>query len=356
MIDRRSAMAHALHNTRNIMKLSSSLILFTVGCAASTPGMPGEGRGSGSGSGSGSGTVPLTLDGKYAMQSDFNIEANMPGTAGDVVNGFIQATDDPDDPTKYILDQLIAQLPSGTFKSVVQGAESFVAGYLNDRLLDVAPDFVTRILDIGDKFGQVARHFGLIEQLDIDANGQATVTVTGVHFKVDTEELDFAFHDYQLADVTVTGVGVTLDATGKLTIADHKLPLSYGKLLRLAVDNVIIPMVDPAAVDLSDVFHDAVDCTNVGQYVYDAVGIGSPSTFESACNAGLTFAASAIYQQIDKIDASAFEFDVTGVAKAVDTNHDGKADKLQTGKWTGTLSYAGTPAPLATATFLGARL
>lgn len=338
------------------MMRSLPFILLTAACAASAPNGGGDGTGSATNPDGGSGAVPLSLQGQYAVQSDFDIATNMPGTAGDVVNGFIQATDDPDDPTKYVLDQLINQLPNGTLKSVVQGAESFVAGYLNDRLLDVAPDFVTRILDVGDKFGQVARHFGLIEQLDVGANGQATVTVTGVHFKVDTEELDFAFHDFQLADVKVTGVAVTLDATGKVTIASHKLPLSYGKLLRLAVDNVIIPMVDPAAVDLSDVFHDAVDCTNVGQYVYDAIGIGSPSTYEAACGAGLTFAASAIYQQIDKIDASAFEFDVAGIAKAVDTNHDGKADKIQTGKWTGTLSYAGTPAPLSTATFLGARL
>ncbi len=339
------------------MMRSLPFVLLTAACAASAPTGGGEGPGSNSTNpGDGSGAVPLSAQGQYAIQSDFDIATNMPGTAGAVVNGFIDATDDPDDPTKYILDQLINQLPSGTLKSVVQGAETFVAGYLNDRLLDVAPDFVTRILDMGDKFGQVARHFGLLETLDIGANGQATVTVTGVHFTVDTEALDFAFHDYQLADVKVTGVGVTLDNTGKLTIASHKVPLSYGKLLRLAVDNVIIPIVDPAAVDLSDVLHDAVDCTNVGQYVYDAIGIGSPSTYESACNAGLTFAASAIYAQIDKIDGSAFEFDVAGTAKAVDTNHDGKADKLQTGKWTGTLSYAGTPAPLSTATFLGARL
>ena len=304
----------------------------------------------------GSGSVPLTAEGRYQLASTYDIATNMPGTAGAVINGFISATDDPDDPTRYILDQLINQLPSGTFKNVVQGSESFVAGYLNDRLLDVAPDFVTRILDLGDKFGQVAKHFGTIDTLDIAANGTATHTVTGIHFKVDTEELDFNFHDYGIADVKVTGIAVTLDQTGKLTIADHKVPLQYGALLHLAVDNVIIPMIDPAAVNLDDVFHDAVDCTNVGQYVYDAVGIGSPSTFESACNAGLSFAASAVYAQIDKIDGSAFEFGINGIAKAVDKNHDGKADVIQTGKWGGTLSYAGTPAPLANATFTGTRL
>lgn len=340
------------------MMRSLPFILLTAACAASAPTTnPGGDDDPGSNTNPDDpGAVPLSAEGTYSLQSDFDIATNMPGTAGAVVNGFISATDDPDDPTRYVLDQLIAQLPDGTLKNVVSGSEAFVAGYLNDRLLDVAPDFVTRILDVGDKFGQVAKHFGTLDTLEIDASGMATHTVVGVHFKVDNEELDFLFKDYGIADVQVTGIATTLDATGRLTIADHTVPLSYGKLLHLAVDNVIIPMVDPAAVDLGDVLHDAVDCTNVGQYVYDAVGIGSPSTYESACNAGLTFAASAIYAQIDRIDSSAFAFGIDGVAKAVDKNHDGKADALQTGKWTGTLSYAGTPAPLGNATFKGTRL
>ncbi|MBV8761289.1 MAG: hypothetical protein JO257_28590 [Deltaproteobacteria bacterium] len=342
---------------RSLPLLLAACLGGLAACAADAPpaGTTDPG-GSNTPPGDGSGSVPLTAEGKYQLASTYDIATNMPGTAGAVINGFISATDDPDDPTRYILDQLINQLPSGTFKNIVQGSESFVAGYLNDRLLSVAPEFVTRILDIGDKFGQVAKHFGTIDTLEIAANGTAIHTVTGVHFKVDTEELDFLFKDYGIADVKVTGVAVTLDATGKLTIADHKVPLPYGALLHLAVDNVIIPMIDPVAVDLSDVFHDAVDCTNVGQYVYDAVGIGSPSTYEAACNAGLSFAASAIYQQIDHIDGAAFEFGINGTAKAIDKNHDGKADVIQTGKWGGTLSYAGTPAPLANATFTGTRL
>jgi hypothetical protein len=340
------------------MMRSLPFILFTAACAASAPTSPGGGGDDG-GSNTNpddDGTVPLTAEGTYSVQSDFDIATNMPGTAGAVVNGFISATDDPDDPTRYILDQLIAQLPDGSIKNACQSSEGFVAGYLNDRLLDVAPDFVGRILDIGDKFGQVAKHFGTLEKLEIAANGTATHTVVGVHFKVDNEELDFLFKDYGMSDVQVTNIPVSLDTTGKLTIADHHVPLSYGQMLHLAVDNVIIPLVDPAAVDLSDVLHDAVDCSNVGQYVYDAIGIGSPSTFESACNAGLTFAASAIYAQIDRIDGSAFEFGITGTAKAVDRNGDGKADVIQVGKWGGTLSYAGNPAPLANATFKGTRL
>jgi hypothetical protein len=147
-----------------------------------------------------------------------------------------------------------------------------------------------------------------------------------------------------------------LDATGKLTIGDHKLPLSYGKILRIGLDNVIIPMLDPYATNLQELLADNIDCSQVGQAISDALGFGGQSTWQSACDAGLQFGANAIYQKIDDIDASALEFDVNGVAKGVDTDHDNKVDSLQLGKWLGTLSYSGTPAPLSTATFVGSRM
>lgn len=368
MIAQRSDIAVTLRGTTTALRagtmtpraVTSSLLLAfgatAAGCSATIgdpPGVGGDGTGS---DGTGSGAVPHSAQGKYALHSTFDISANMPGTAGDVVRAFIAATDDPADPTLWIVQQVIGALPNGAFKNVLNGATPFVAGYLNDRLLDVAPSFVTDILDFGDKFGQIAKGFGTLEELDVAADGTATHIVNGVHFKVDDQELDFAFKDYNLSDVKVAGVQVALDNTGKLTISSHKVDLSYGAMLRLGVDNVIIPMVDPSATTLGDVLHDWVDCANVGEYIYEAVNIGSPSTFEQACDTGLTLGGNFIYSEIAKIDGAAFEFGIDGTAKAVDTNHDGTLDTIQTGKWAGTLSYAGTPAPLATATFIGSRM
>jgi hypothetical protein len=341
------------------MKMTSLSLTFALalgvtaaGCAANAP----DGDDDGGGSGSGSETIPTSPEGKYSMTSDYDVATNMPGTAGDVVNSFIDATNSPDDPTHWILDQLIAQLPDGTVKNVLKSSIPFVAGYLNDRLLDVAPDFVVTIRDVGNKFGQIAQHFGMKETLEVAANGQATKTVTGMHFVVDTIELDYAFKDYNLTDISIPGVVVQLDQTGKLTIGEHKVPVSYGKVMRLALDEVIIPFVDPSAVTLEDLLKKIVNCHNVGIYVYEAIGIGSASTFESACNSGLHSGAQAIYTQIGKVDTAALEFGVTGIAKGLDSNHDGKMDKIQTGAWSGTLTYSGSAAPLARGTFIGSRL
>jgi hypothetical protein len=223
-------------------------------------------------------------------------------------------------------------------------------------LLDVAPDFVVTIKDIGNKFGQIAHNFGTLETLEVNAMGQATKVVNGVEFKVDTIDLQYMFKDYNMSDVNIPGVGVMIDATGRLTIADHKVPLSYGKLLRLGLDEVVIPMVDPTAVNLGDVLKHLVNCQNVGQYMYDALGFGSASTFQTACDAGLGFGASALYGLLNKVDGSALEFGINGIARGIDSNSDGKMDKIQTGAWAGTLSYAGTPAPLSKGVFVGQRM
>jgi hypothetical protein len=44
----------------------------------------------------------------------------MPGDAGQVIRQIIDATDSPDDPTHWILDQLVAQLPPGSIKNNLQ--------------------------------------------------------------------------------------------------------------------------------------------------------------------------------------------------------------------------------------------
>ncbi len=341
------------------MKRNLSMSLFLLlgaavaGCAADAPGQddddvvnpPGEEL-----------PVPLTPEGTFSVQSDFDLATNLPGTAGTVVNYFINATDDPDDPTKFIVEQVIAALPDGSIKNNLAGAVPFVAGYLNDKLLEVAPTFVTKIVEVGDAFGQVAHHFGTIEKLEITASGAAVKTVQGLHFNIDSVDMDFAFADYGMAEVKVEGLQVLLAQTGKLDISAHKIPMKYGSLLKLAMNQAIIPMIDPSVTDLEGLLKKMVNCQAVGRYIYEAVGIGSPSTFESACNGGLKAGSAAFYKALDNVDTAALEFGLAGTARGVDRNRDGKMDDIQTGIWTGELKYAGTPAPLSTAKFFGTKM
>lgn len=358
----------------NFKNFSFALALATVsaaavGCAATSVDDPtaggdmgGDDGGSDTGTQTGSSGDPapkaLNATGTYLMASTFDISTNLPGTVGAVTNQFIAATDDPDDPTKWVCDLLIAQL-SGTAKSIAQDAEDVAVGYLNDELLSIAPTFVTDILQVGQDFGDITKHFGLVSQLAVTGtpgNYTAVHTVTGVHFKIDNIESDYMFSDYGADNVVVPGVGVTIDTTGKFSVAQHAVPLTYGQVLHIGLDAAILPMIDPNATDLASFLQDEIDCNAVGEAVSDAIGIGSASMYAGACTAGLSAAANLIYAQIDKIDTSPLTFNMAGVAKAGSSNNDGKVDTIAVGKWDGTIGYAGTPAPMATATFTGTRM
>jgi len=350
------------------MKTTNSLVLAlalafgttAAACGGTDPSdMAGGDGGGGSGSGSGGNQKPLDTTGKFAVHSTFDLATNMPGTAGTVVNTIIAATDGSDDPTRWILDQLISQLPSGTVKSVLTSGEGFVAGYLNDRLLAIAPDFVSTMVQVGHDFGDIAKQFGLNETLELTHAGTdytAVHSVTGAHFKLGNQEADYTLANYNMANVVVNNVSVTMDATGQLTIAAHNIPLAYGKLMRLGLDAAIIPALDASARNLGDLLAHTVDCQAVGAAIADAIGIGSASTFAGACTLGLAAGANFVYSKIDAIDGTALQFGLAGTAKGFDKNSDRTIDTIATGTWSGTLSYGTTPAPLAPSTFFGERM
>lgn len=322
-----------------------------TGCATDPGTMPG-----GDDDGGDDQPKPLDPTGTYTMHSTFDLATNMPGTAGNVINSIIAATDDQDDPTAWIVDQIIAQVPEPA-KSALNAGKAFVVGYLNDHLLDLAPDFVTTMVHVGHDFGDIARHFSLNETFEVSRVGNEYVavhTVTGAHFKLGTQDRDYSLVTYHLPNVIVTNVGLTMDANGQLTISSHKVSLPYGKLLRLGLDAAIIPLLDSTAHTLNELLAHKVDCQKVGNAIGDALGFGA-STFRTACTTGLNAGANFVYSKVDAIDGSALEFSLSGNAQARDQNNDRRIDAIQTGTWGGTLTYAGSPTPLIPATFFGER-
>jgi hypothetical protein len=310
---------------------------------------------------------PLPVDtdatGTYALKSTYDLATNAPGRAGEVARAIIAATDDPDDPTSWLLDQAIAQIPNDRIRNFLAGVKPFVAQFLNDRLLDIAPDFVSTMVTIGNDFGQVSKSFGLDDTLVISksADGLTAVhTVTGARFKIDNVESSYPFRDYAISDVTINGVGVAVETSGKVTLASHKVPLAYGAVLRVALDGAIVPSIDPSATGLGQLFEHQVNCSRFGEaiddYVREELGFSlGTAAFSAACRAGMNAAATAIYSKIADLDGTALEFEIAGTARGLDKNGDHALDTIQSGAWTGTVSYGTTPAPLAGATFSGTR-
>lgn len=334
-----------------------------VGCADSTKGgnddTGGDGDGDGSGSQEPQPEPQMDAQGTYRIHSTFDIATNMPGGGGSFVNGLIDATDSPDDPMSWLVDQMLAQMDDSTFKDILVGAKPFVIGYLNDRVTALAPDLVGTIDQIGDRMNELLKNLGVNEKLLVtlvDQTLMGQITADGVRFKLAgvTKDLLFAHHD--IDDVVVPSVLITLEAQSKLRIGEHTLSLPYGKIMRLGLDAAVIPVIDPAATSLADLLDNVVDCSGVGQSVSTALGFGSAALYAGACLAGLDAAADAIYDQLLASDTK-LDFHLIGNARGIDLDNDYKLDELSSGNWAGSMHYSGTPAALGQpASFVGKRM
>src|ERR1700733_8306850 len=107
------------HPMKTIAKPLGSASLFSflalgslvTGCASSpstpagddggdTGGSDNGGGGGGGRGGRGGTSRPPGASGQHRWTSTYDVATNMPGTVGTIVNDFIAATDDPNDPTQ----------------------------------------------------------------------------------------------------------------------------------------------------------------------------------------------------------------------------------------------------------------
>jgi hypothetical protein len=264
-----------------------ALTATAVGCA--TDATEGEQPGDGDGDQLGNEPLPTTAEGTFTLHSKFDLATNLPGRVGTVTNIIIDATDDSNDPVQYLYDRVVDGLGEGTVKDALRGAGPLVTGYLNDRLKDIAPEFANRMLLLGNRFGSIAKNFGTTSRLEVRKSGDGYVArhiTNGVEFKVtdgaNVLELEFPFADYGMRDIVIDNIPVTLEASGKLTIQPHAIAVSFGQVLRVGIDEMLLPIIDEDAANLGDLFHNLVNCHEVGVAVHDALRLGSVGAFEAA--------------------------------------------------------------------------
>ncbi|MEO7733575.1 MAG: hypothetical protein ABIY55_21610, partial [Kofleriaceae bacterium] len=122
--------------------------------------------------------IPSSAAGSFALTSELALA--IPDEAEPMIATLTAATDGPDDPTRYLVDRMIATLPDGTLKTIALSAAPYVAAYLSARLDDVAPRFAPGIALLAGGLSRIATHFGTTETLRIDKAGTAVRTITGV--------------------------------------------------------------------------------------------------------------------------------------------------------------------------------
>ena len=300
--------------------------------------------------------IPTSPAGIFTLTSTLDIE--VPPAAAPVLARLIAATDGPDDPSRYLLDRMIATLPDGPIRTLAGNAAPYLAAYLNERLGEIAPGFVTGIDKLADGLSRIASHIGTVETLQIDATGAATRTITAVRFELGAAPITLRLADNGLGDI-VTSLDVTLDTAGAagpagtIALGTHAHALPYGAVLRLGLDRAVVGSVVPAAHDLAGALTALVDCDRLGTMVADRIGLGSEAPYRAACRAGMIAIASEVYDRIATIDDTPLGLELAGTALGIDLDANGTMDELRQGRWTGTVTSGSSRAAIQAASFTG---
>ena len=304
---------------------------------------------------------PFSLAGTYDIDSDFDVVSGLPGDVGTVVNEIIEMTDDANDPATYLLDKLEDEV-GGFFGDALGALRPGIDGIVNDVIINNAPDLVNDLINLGNNFGEAARKFGTDSTFVISeaSGGEGYVarhTMHGFHFRIDNMNFGFTNDELGEEDVEVANIGVSHTAD-KVTIQAHDMPIQYGGFLAKALNEVLVPMLDPNATGLGDYLNNRINCTAVGQSLSDSIGLGSASFWEGACETGISAAANAVVGQLIDLDERAqVVLKITGTARMQETNGDRKIDSLTQGKWSGAIDYLGEQGELMgeTNSFTGTR-
>ena len=288
-------------------------------------------------------TVPRDPSGGFAVATSLDLTPTP--AAATVIEALDRAAADP---SRFLLDRMIARLPAGPTRTVAMLAVPYVAAYLDVKLVEIAPKLAPGLQALASGFARIASHLQLLEAWQIDPSGDAVRTVPGVRFDVGPPTtLVFAAHG--LADLAAV-TRVELDSTGHLAIPRHALALRYGAIVRAGLDEVVAPSADPTAHDVASALSALVDCTRLGAAVADRVGLGTPALYSSACVAAMVAVAAELDEHVVAIDASPLVLELAGTGTGLDQDYDGTMDAIHDGRWTGA---AGGQA--LAATFVGTR-
>ncbi len=89
----------------------------------------------------------------------------------------------------------------------------------------------------------------------------------------------------------------------------HLFALRYGAIIMIAMNEVVFPSLpyqtqqgETPAHSLDEVLNNIIECDSVGQALADALPLGSASTYASACELGLDFAATSIENRVLQLE------------------------------------------------------
>lgn len=162
------------------------------------------------------------------------------------------------------------------------------------------------------------------------------------------------------SDVGIAGAEWTgrLIDYNHLIIDAHPMALRYGRIILEVLNEVILPgMTDGQAHSLSEAFAYWIGCDSIGESLANSLPLDA-TTIAGFCQVAVTAGFGMVDQYVLGLDTPA-DYSIAGEGWMFDTSSDGKADLIEDGRYTGTISAQGANgqaiAPIS-ATWTGRRL
>jgi hypothetical protein len=288
--------------------------------------------------------MPISARGTYDLQSELDLGPALPSSVTDTIDTIGAIADDP---AGFLLDLIIAQT-SGATRTLLQLGSGLAAGAINDFIDQSSPEFVNVIRDIAVALRDTVHQlkFGSTLELPLASGDMdATHTVVSFSFDYDGQTTTLSIEDLGQSSVAQAVAASSVNGTA-LVIGEHALSITYGEILLGFVNTVVIPQLVPGASSFADVLGQLIDCTQLGNSIGNAVGLGG-GIVAGACTLGLQAGAGYLEDQVRSLAFDQDGFTLAGTAVITDADGDRLDDTIAQGLWTAQVSYGGQQTTLS---------
>jgi len=300
-------------------------------------------------------TLPVpSFDGTLGLTSKFDIQTSFTGSKlADVLNILDQISDDPQDPGKFVVDTVLQKIDNQAILAVATLLKPTLYKEVNSLLLAIAPKLVGTLKQLAQDLSTVARTFEIKSTLASPAPQPGDLplvadhTLKSIAWTLSGQRVEVTFQQINLSDPVVKNVQLTVANGTDLTVRDHTFKLNYGAFLLVALDNLVIPRLEPGAKNITDLLGAHIDCVKVGQTMSKTVGLGGDPLWVGACNLAVKAVGTYLEYEIAGMASDDTSLTIKGQAKLYDTDKSGTYDLLTKGLWSGTLELQKCKAPIA---------
>ena len=325
--------------------------------------------------------LALQVSGAHTTSHQLDLQGTLPDAAGQLLDMVVNLFYSPGpiliDLMKDIVSAYVGELVSDVAFSLF---EDMLADVVSDWLLNNSPGCVQDLFALGQDLAAIAAYAELhsdcdLSQLQDDYSFEGTFDWTGlsVFWKLGCNPMSPDYDEcgeYLFSIEQLFGSAVPIQLSGsqfiaalvefdKLTLNEHSLQLSPGKLALLAINELILPAAcGQDAVDLMSFTNGVVDCGAIAdamlESVLDAIGIDK-GFIKTACETSVAIAVQPIQQAVDTLSADA-HLVLQGECTLTDDNNDLAVDHFVNGSLWGHVFSAGVQGAAVTGTFVGDRV